>query len=101
MAIPRKRTPQGTWSKPADGIDWRIEWTYGTGVKEKFKGNDTGVGGGKTYFGVDKATTGTWGAVGAKNLKNPLPAGSSIRVQLLRRESCTWVMKKEDFIEIP
>lgn len=58
-ANPPKADPQGTWDKPADGIDWRVEWSYGTKVDGKFKMNDTGVGGAKTLSGADNKTTGT------------------------------------------
>ncbi len=95
---PPKADPEGTWSKPADGVDWRVIWDYE--VKENGKWKPLAVAGGsKPLLGAD--TSGTWGPIGAENLPNPLPTMVRVRAVLQRHENSMWADKKTDYKEFP
>jgi hypothetical protein len=89
--------PEGTYEKPVDGIDWRVEWAYGTGSGKDFKMSDVAIGGG---YKLPDEKKGAWGKIGAENLKS-VPANLHVRVQLLRSENKEWKMKAEDYKSIP
>ena len=100
---PPKADPQGTWTKPAkDGVDWKVSWDYGTkaaGGAYTLDGT-IGVGGGTVTL-PDADASGSWGGIGAENLKNPLPANTVIRARLLRMENSVWTEKAVDYLSIP
>lgn len=95
---PPTADPEGTWTKPVEEVDWRVEWTFGTGTGKDFKATDTGTGGARI---LNNKASGTWGKVGAETLKQPLPANLHVRVQLQRKENNVWVTKAVDFKSIP
>ncbi len=89
--------PEGTWEKPVDGIDWRVEWAYGTGTGKDFKMSDVAIGGAQK---LDDKAKGAWGKIGPEPLK-AVPAGLTVRVFLQRSENKEWKVKAEDYKSIP
>ena len=88
---PPKADPQGTWSVPANSGPWKVVFEYGIVTDGTFT-RDLTIGTGGTVNLPAAGGNGTWGPFGRETLKNPLPAGTSVRAQLFKQVNGNWGM---------
>ena len=85
---PPKADPQGGWTVPAGGGEWRVIFDYGTAPSGTFTLDLTiGIGGTVPIFPPKVGGTGTWGPLGQETLKNPLPASTNVRARLQKKNA--------------
>jgi hypothetical protein len=101
---PPKANPQGTWSVPANSGEWKVIFDYGTVNNGTFT-LDVTIGIGGTVFLPAQGGNGNWGPVYqvgiGETLKNPLPAGTHVRAQLLKKVGGQWQPQHTTYAILP
>jgi hypothetical protein len=99
---PPKADPQGTWSFPAGGGNYKVVFEYGTVNAGTFT-LDLTIGAGGTVNLPVKAggANGTWGPIGQETLqKNPLPKNTNVRAQLQKEIDNKWVVQATAYFPV-